>query len=377
MITLNPLSLTKQTTRYLLHLIAQHKKSYITPGIYEIKAKEDEQVLALSVTLTHALLLRKEFEDDTFYKKVEILTESLPAGATATITLSCASLDLEQSLKLTKYSSTHQYIIKAIAHQNNERYKKRIIKEAQRANQGGDNLDCKPVTFDEHYGFITMRKVAGLELHLYISQVQFKKIPFSVSKLLTLMRNIIVAVQEVHEKGLIHRDIKPENIIIDKETLKVTLIDFGYARAIEKIKVCTKKKGTIFFHAPELLTQGMVTTAADCFSLGRTLGELLGDYASTQIDLSSKPKTNYTDTILQFYKQGSLMFYPVASMPKALNKSLIRIVKGLSAFEKESRLSTEQALEKLDKLMNHYIPDTLEVVISQAQKKPLQRTISL
>jgi len=35
----------------------------------------------------------------------------------------------------------------------------------------------------------------------------------------------------LHKKGIMHRDIKPENVLIDPETLKVKLIDFGFAKS--------------------------------------------------------------------------------------------------------------------------------------------------
>ena len=48
------------------------------------------------------------------------------------------------------------------------------------------------------------------------------------------MVQLVHAVHYVHEEKFIHRDIKPQNIIIDENTMKLKLIDFGLAIKIEK-----------------------------------------------------------------------------------------------------------------------------------------------
>jgi cyclin-dependent kinase len=36
----------------------------------------------------------------------------------------------------------------------------------------------------------------------------------------------------MHQRGIMHRDIKPENVLIDPLTLRIKLIDFGFATPI-------------------------------------------------------------------------------------------------------------------------------------------------
>ena len=51
--------------------------------------------------------------------------------------------------------------------------------------------------------------------------------------IVTIIYNILCAVQYIHSANIIHRDIKPANILIDSNC-GVTLCDFGLARVMPK-----------------------------------------------------------------------------------------------------------------------------------------------
>lgn len=46
-----------------------------------------------------------------------------------------------------------------------------------------------------------------------------------------LLRQLIMGVQQCHERRICHRDLKPQNILIDQKKIIAKLADFGLARA--------------------------------------------------------------------------------------------------------------------------------------------------
>jgi serine/threonine protein kinase len=53
---------------------------------------------------------------------------------------------------------------------------------------------------------------------------------FSINMVLLVGIQMVQRIQEIHLKGIIHRDIKPDNFLINKNTNKLYLIDFGLAK---------------------------------------------------------------------------------------------------------------------------------------------------
>lgn len=121
--------------------------------------------------------------------------------------------------------------------------------------------------------FLVMEYVKGKNLE----EMLLKKGRFTVPEVLYVAEGVLEALSFMHRQGVIHRDIKPSNILVT-ETGLIKVTDFGIARLVEEEASLTQvggKVGTLFYMAPELLKGGKLSPAADIYSLGVTLFQLL------------------------------------------------------------------------------------------------------
>jgi serine/threonine protein kinase len=83
----------------------------------------------------------------------------------------------------------------------------------------------------------------------------------------TYALDVLAGLSYIHERGLVHRDVTPRNIIVETETRRAKLIDFGLARAQDGAVTLV---GTPRFMAPEISSGAAATTRSDLYSLGVT-----------------------------------------------------------------------------------------------------------
>ena len=94
-----------------------------------------------------------------------------------------------------------------------------------------------------------------------------------VSDALRIAIHLGGALEHLHAKGFIHLDLAPSNVILRRDGRPV-LIDFGAARRYGGGRP-PRPIGTDAYMAPEECLLGPVSPAADVFSLGALLYELL------------------------------------------------------------------------------------------------------
>jgi serine/threonine protein kinase len=139
---------------------------------------------------------------------------------------------------------------------------------------------CTIYEIDDHDGgrFIAMERVNGVNLKL-----QMARTTLSDQEVIDIARQVGMALEAAHEKGIVHRDIKPGNIMVAEDGV-VKVLDFGLARRFMMPEtgeitmygstIPGRPLGTANYMAPERIAQGPLDPRSDLFSLGVVIYEM-------------------------------------------------------------------------------------------------------
>ena len=124
---------------------------------------------------------------------------------------------------------------------------------------------------DEWHGlpFLVMPYIAGVSLQKRIDDEG----PLSIEATLRIGLQIAAGLAAAHAQGLVHRDIKPANILLDRGVERVTITDFGLARAADDASMTRTGiiAGTPQYMSPEQAEAKAIDARSDLFSLGSVL----------------------------------------------------------------------------------------------------------
>lgn len=135
---------------------------------------------------------------------------------------------------------------------------------------------------DNGTAYIVMDYAEGKNLKQYLREHYEKNgehAPMEENQILEMMQPLLQALSEIHKAGIIHRDISPENIICGEDG-KITLIDFGAARAVTGTE--TKSLTIMLKHgyAPEeqYRTRGKQGSWTDIYAICATMYQMASGY---------------------------------------------------------------------------------------------------
>jgi len=90
------------------------------------------------------------------------------------------------------------------------------------------------------------------------------------------MYKILQALDYCHSQGIMHRDVKPHNVMIDHETRKLRLIDWGLAEFYHPSREYNVRVASRYYKGPELLVdQQLYDYSLDMWSLGCMLAGMI------------------------------------------------------------------------------------------------------
>lgn len=124
---------------------------------------------------------------------------------------------------------------------------------------------------DQGCAYLAMEYVDGVPMGVYAEREGL-----DLAGRVRLVLALCAAVQFAHAQLLVHRDIKPANVLVDGAG-RVRLLDFGIAKVLgaDDAEQTQRLACTPAYASPEQVLGQPVSVAADVFSLGVVLYELL------------------------------------------------------------------------------------------------------
>jgi serine/threonine-protein kinase len=125
-----------------------------------------------------------------------------------------------------------------------------------------------PIHAVEEHGdivFFVMGYVDGDTLRQWITRREM----LEIGKATRMLREVAWALGYAHARGITHRDVKPDNVMIERDTGRAIVTDFGIARHVDDPHG-SEIVGTADYMSPEQAAGLPVDARSDIYSLGVT-----------------------------------------------------------------------------------------------------------
>ena len=182
-----------------------------------------------------------------------------------------------------------------------------------------------------------------------------------------ILRDIAGALHYAHEQGVVHRDVKPDNILIEDESGKPLLTDFGIARSVTSGETLTQigtTLGTPHYMSPEQASgERDIDGRSDLYSLGVIGYQMLSGRLPFEGD-------NIREVMLQHVTKE-----PVAlkTLVPSLPEDLARIITQCLAKEPDERFADGQSIQRafgVASAAEEAVPEEIEKRVNSLKSAP-------
>lgn len=249
------------------------------------------------------------------------------------------------------FNDEDETMIIKLFHKSNTTFKK-IYSEERRSNTYAPELACRSMFFKNTGGLI-LKRVAGVDLTRFMDQVFCKDIKLSIHNRLIITHNLMLAVNQVHQRDGVHRDIKPDNLIIDPATFEVRVIDFAFACANGKNHKKNCAKGSPLYAPPEMMEpkkeKRVTQQSGDIYSLGIVLLIFWGyrftkgylSYNELKADLVKRAQDENIDGL----------FDSLGAIDNTIKFMLSQLFVNMTRYDPETRIGLSEAIKEINAII--------------------------
>jgi serine/threonine-protein kinase len=214
----------------------------------------------------------------------------------------------------------------------------RFLREAETAAQLSHPNIVPIYSVDEmeNLVFFVMAFVDGKNLALQLHE----KGRLGIGETRRVMREVADALAFAHARGVVHRDVKPDNVLLEKESGRAMVTDFGIARAVSdsndsRLTATGMAIGTPAYMSPEQAAgERDIDGRSDLYALGIVAYQML----------TGAPPFNAASTPAMLVKHLTERPQPVRSRRNDVPADLERIIMVLLEKDPANRLPSAQAL---------------------------------
>ncbi|XP_055719653.1 ribosomal protein S6 kinase alpha-5 isoform X2 [Salvelinus fontinalis] len=197
-----------------------------------------------------------------------------------------------------------------------------------------EHIRQSPFLVTLHYAFQTDTKlhlildyVNGGELFTHLVQ----RVRFKEQEVALYSGEIVLALEHLHQLGIVYRDLKLENILMDSSG-HIVLTDFGLSKEFDELERAYSVCGTIEYMAPEIAEGGEAghDMAVDWWSLGVLMYELMTGGSPFTVD---GDENSHTDIAKRISKKDP-------PFPKDMGPLAKDLIQGLLIKDPKKRLGS-------------------------------------
>jgi serine/threonine protein kinase len=205
-------------------------------------------------------------------------------------------------------------------------------------------------TLEDGALYIAMEYIHGIDLATLLE----REYPLDHRRLLAIMKQVMMALDEAHANGVLHRDLKPENIMIeDRRTAKdhVKVVDFGIAKLDENNPNSTRSFqtrtgivcGTPEYMSPEQARGQKLDARCDLYAIGVMLYHMVTDRlpfeAASPIEVVTK-HISEPPVPPRMYR---------ADLPEALERLILTLLEKDRENRPASAMDVHAEIERIDR----------------------------